>query len=119
LDQAVITALAGFGMPAMGFLFLWLFMRHYFKQVEKNNNVETTLGELMRKISALRESQLVSVKTYEHLDDEITKQTELLKAISKGILELVKKIHFGNIAVQKGYMTEEQVRDVFRSESED
>jgi len=42
-----------------------------------------------------------------------------LITISNGIGELVKKMHFGNLAVKKGYITPEQLQDVFAGESED
>lgn len=115
MEQIIETV----GVAAAGFFFLWLFMKHYFKLVEKNKNVENSLAELMTKITELRESQLVSIKTYEHIVNEATKHTELLITISNGIGELVKKMHFGNLAVKKGYITPEQLQDVFAGESED
>jgi len=119
MDQIINTLITGVGMPAVGFVFAWLLLRHYFRRDEKNDVVAATLSELTSKIGELRETQLVSARTYAHLDAETTKQTELLRDVRSALNELNKKIHFGNVAISKGYMTPEQVRDVLSSESED
>ena len=139
-----LNLFSGLGITAIGFVFLWLVMKQYFKLAEKNTGSVNMLADVMSKLNAMQDSirdgqaviaeiykhldsevaklhalyesqnefRATSTEVYRHLDAELTKQTGLLNAISGGFDRLINEIHFVNKAVDKGYMTAEQGRDI-------
>lgn len=117
LEQMLVSGLMGFGTQAVGFLFLYFFMKHYFLREKEhdddgNKSIKKQLDDLTEKVDDARELR----KTFEHLDTETSKQTKLLLAICKTLTELVQELHTVNVAVKKGYIDENQARDIMSEE---
>ena len=140
LEGFLITTAKGLGVAAYGFVFAWLFMKQYFKQVDKNVGNVTLFTELTAKVSALQKSMeeglALVAKIYSHLDAEVTElhslygdqqtfratslevyrhiESELIRQ-GTAINEIVKVLDISNfvtIATRRGYMTTDQSRIV-------
>ena len=113
-EQVILSAIIGLGVPGIGFLFLWFALKRIDKLVDRIvDNVESKVESVDAKMGGLREGQLLTQKTFEHIDAENTMQTDVLRHIEKGIEELVgrnNRVPFEQVALSTGALTPDEVR---------
>jgi len=104
MEQAMVSGLTSLGVAGMGYFFLWIFMRRTFEQVdaaiEKIGGLTKEMGELSKSMAQIHESQTVA-----HIVTEINRDISEIKSTGEKVL-------FGDLAISKGYMTQEQVAEV-------
>lgn len=119
-EQVVIQLLTGLGVPGVGFVFLWVMMQRFGKLVDRIvDNLDRKVDAVDTKMGDLRTGQLLTQKTFEHIDNENTSQTSLLRDIDKGIDELVgrnNRVPFEQVALARGMLTPDDVRDLKRDQ---
>lgn len=119
------SALAGLGVAGLGYVFLWIVMQRYFKQMDsittQITNLVMEVTGLISTIAKLRETQAVQQELDRQKISKIETLEQRVLEIHAQIIRLVKeqsKIPFGKIAMTKGYLNRDQVEEIVRIQND-
>jgi len=125
METTISSILTGMGTTGLGFLFLWIFMKQYFKHMdaitENLNAIAVETRMLASKVDNLQTAQMLQQEIDRQHSGKVDGIRDEIAKIYMMVTELLTESHkipFGEVAIIKELLTREQVAEILNAQTD-